>query len=185
MNGLEQAILGAVVKAQTNHLATTGWGLWWGPESFLQYELARAITSKTSHLVYTEASPAKIAQDRGGPGRGRPLSGLRQRFDLVVWRKSTDRLRAVAEVKRAWTFPYVDGDARKLEKFVRLKQAQCAGYLVLYSDVGASARSETLAKRRNKWALALKRRGWAMVGFREPTPATDRSRWCVCLFRLN
>lgn len=185
MNNLERALFHGAIRAQANHIARTGWWLWWGPESYLQYELARSI-ARTSHLVYTEASPKKIAQEHDIVFRGRPPKISRRRFDLVVWRKSENSLRAIIEIKRAGRPEPVISDARKVESYLNLKYSNGTGYLVVYSEAKDAKRRSTLARRIEKILEILRNRGWLLVTQRICFPRNGEGwGWSMCLLRYD
>jgi len=104
MNQLEKAIIGGAEAAQSDYENMTGWWLSHGPESFLMCAIANQVTKKGGFWVFVEASPKKIREERDdGPPRGRPSKSLGQRFDIVVWTKASSDVRAIIEVKRAWS----------------------------------------------------------------------------------
>jgi hypothetical protein len=154
VNKLEKAIIEGVKTAQKDYCKMTG-GWWWlshGPESFLQHAIAIKIHKQENYCVYPEASPKKIMKERDDPLRGRPPKNLDQRFDLVVWDKSTDNLRAILEIKRAWSIADLKGDREKIETYIKQNKFVKNGYLVAYSEAKSS---ETLKNRLMHWANRL------------------------------
>ena len=96
-----------------------GWWLYHAPESFIQSHLALHIAHNGEFCVYPECSPkrwkASVSRGNGTKPRGRPFSAHnKKRFDLVIWRKSGKRPRAIVEIKRAvYASPLVE-DAGKI-----------------------------------------------------------------------
>jgi hypothetical protein len=132
MDGLEKRIFNGCIRAQKTYSNMTGgWWLWHGPESFIQHEVARSIRrSHKGFEAYAETSPRKIMAEHDLPLRGRPLKEdrLRQRFDVVVWKKTKNELRAVIEIKRGGAIVgQVARDAGKIQKYLSLKNSRGTG----------------------------------------------------------
>lgn len=59
----------------------------------------------------------------------------RSRFDLVFWFKSKDEVKAVLEIKKAWTKRPIENDIDKVTRFPGKKIAEnAAGYVLHYTD---------------------------------------------------
>ena len=120
VNKLENCIINGVPKIQRLYnKVSDGWWLYHAPESFIQSHLALHIAHNGEFCVYPECSPkrwkASVSRGNGTKPRGRPFSAHnKKRFDLVIWRKSGKRPRAIVEIKRAvYASPLVE-DAGKI-----------------------------------------------------------------------
>lgn len=200
MNKLEIAIRDALPRAQQRYSEMTGWWLAHGPESFLQHEIARNILRTRKAMVFIEVSPRKIAAEFPTKGRGRTYEA-QKRFDLIVWQKSSYRVRAVIEIKRAWNKKPVLKDAKKMRSYMLHKNAAKTGYVLVYSDTHsarnrsrASDRREHLTKRFEAWGDRLKKTGWKYIDSDAFSPhrkyAQDANgkkiwSWGYVLFRLD
>jgi hypothetical protein len=118
MNKIEEAIIEGTRKAQREYEYMTGWWLSHGPESFIMCEVAYMIAKKADFSVFIEASPKKILSEREEKLRGRRPANHGQRFDIVVWHKSRNDIRAIIEVKRAWSIANLRGDSEKIIKYM-------------------------------------------------------------------
>jgi len=179
MNKLERAIIDGVKTAQKDYCEMTG-GYWWlshGPESFLQHLIAIKINKQEGFYVYPEAWPKKIMKERDYHSRGRPPRNLDQRFDLVVWNKSSDNLRAILEIKRAWSISDLRDDREKIGTYIRQNKFVKTGYLVAYTE---AKRSETLLNRLISWANRLN----CDLVESHIGPSEGEWVWAVGLFKL-
>lgn len=186
MNQLERSIISGAVKAQKQYETMTGgWWLDHGPESFFQIIVAQQVC-KLGHNVYVDATIKKLRDGRAQPGR--PTKDLQKRPDLSVWNKSTDTLRAAIEIKRAWSFPPVRSDAKKLTRILGFKGAPKSGYLLVYTDhAGKTDRIgkepiEIIKGRFDTWADEL---GWSLVGTTVEGGKNDNPAWGVGLLRRD
>lgn len=134
MNELERIVVDAVKTAQRDYESMTGWWLWHGPESFMVSSVARLIGKQGDFSVYLDASPKKIQKELEEHRRGRPRKNQGKRFDIVVWRRASDRLRAILEVKRAWSITGLRADRKKMAEFLSSKNYDIAGYLLVYTE---------------------------------------------------
>lgn len=185
LNKLERAILGSAERAQGTCMRMTGgWWLWHAPESFLQHQIARAIV-RTGNEVFTEASPAKIAREHNSPLRGRPAHNKQKRFDIVVWQRSQNLLRAAIEIKRTSTLQPVVKDAVKLRKYLDQRNSHGVGYLLVYSEAKGANRVERLRKRASSAAAHLKATGWTMLSAVVHSPRSSPWSWSVYLLRYG
>src|SRR5208282_4667903 len=146
--------------------------------------------------VFTETSPVKIQYEHDKPLRGRPprKERQRQRFDVVVWQKTSNKVRAIIEIKRGGpeVFAQVAKDADKLKKYLSMKGAHGTGYLLFYSEASGSNRRPKIKDRIQTLSKRLKPRGWKQVkckiGNRSGEPPDEKGRlwsWCICLMRFN
>ena len=137
MNNLEKAILDAVKKAQEFHIDMTG-GLYLGysHESFLQNFIAMKMFKNTDHCVFVDPSPKKIREWYASAGNRPPKDmNLRERFDLVFWLKTQDRVKAIVEIKVTWRKKPVMDDVHKLSQYLNTKDGQgTRGYVLYYTD---------------------------------------------------
>lgn len=87
---------------------------------------------KMGHWVYIDASPKKIREALDSPGKKEPKN---QRFDLVFWFKSEDRVKAIVEIKvRQWKQPVMK-DLKKVKNYLKDKDGKnVAGYVLWYDD---------------------------------------------------
>ena len=140
----ERAILDAAVSAQEFHMDMTGGQyLWESHESFLQNYIAFRFAKfdakgrfrRNGYCVYIDSSPKKIREGLHKAYSGRtPMKG--KRFDLVFWFKSKDEVKAILEIKRAWTKKPIECDIAKVTNFLRSAMASNvrAGYVLHYTD---------------------------------------------------
>ena len=138
-NKFEKAILDAAVAAWDFHYAMTGGAyLHYTHESFLQNYIAVQLFKKEGFYVYVDPSPKKIRNDsKPGVIAKKPPKNLnlKQRFDLVIWLKTEDRVKAIIEVKRAWSKPPVLKDVKKISRYLKTKDGGgISGYVLYYTD---------------------------------------------------
>jgi len=181
MNQLEKAIINGAEDAQKEYGELTGgWWLSHGPESFIEHSIAIKIKKK-GFWVYPEASPRKIMKERNDHPRGRPPKNLGQRFDLVVWSKSSNNIRAIIEIKRAWNITSLLNDREKIATFLKLNEYVKSGYLLAYTEAKGEKRADTLSNRLDYWALGLNCR---LVGYNTDAQGDGEWGWAFGLFRL-
>jgi hypothetical protein len=158
MNSLEKCLCDSMGDAFEKYQSVTGWWLWHAPEHFIQNVALTHIWEK-GWEVYPEATIKKITQAIGHPRRGRPPKSIKNRFDLVVWNRSSRRLRAVVEIKRTSRLAPLKGDAARIKKAMSGARTAKSGYLIVYSEADARAEkkrpSEILKKRYADWAEEL------------------------------
>ena len=144
-NRFEKKVLDAAVAAQEFHLAMTGGNqyLWESHESFLQsyiafrfakFDTEGRFDEENGYCVYFDASPKKIRQglENAYPGKT-PMK--RSRFDLVIWSRKRDEVKAILEVKRAWMKTPIEDDIKKVTEFLSKRIAEsAAGYVLYYTD---------------------------------------------------
>ena len=182
MNQLEKAILDGAKAAQSEYEDMTGWWLSHGPESFLMCTIANKVTKKGGFWVFVDASPKKIREEReDGPPRGRPPKNLAQRFDIVVWAKASNDVRAIIEIKRAWSIANLRGDRRKIAEFMEKNEHVKTGYLLAYTEAKGRQRDTTLSHRLKTWAESLK---CTLVGSTSNVKGDGEWGWAIGLFRI-
>ena len=136
-NNFEKAIMDAAKAAQEFHIEMTdGAYLWYSHESFLQNFIAIEMfkNKKMGHWVYIDASPKKIRESSDSASE-EDEEDSRQRFDLVFWLKSEDRVKAIVEIKvRQWKQPVMK-DIEKVSNYLGTKDGKnIAGYVLFYDD---------------------------------------------------
>jgi hypothetical protein len=183
MNQLEKAIIDGTRTAQKEYQKMTeGWWLSHGPESFIEHAVAIKV-ARIGFSVYPEASPKKIRLDLKAPPRGRPAKNLGQRFDIVVWYKTTNKIRAIIEIKRAWSIRSLRGDRTKVANFLRQKRGAHAGYLLAYTEAKGTRCETTLSRRLDYWADHFE----CTLAGKHIDPERDAAQWgwCIGLFRVK
>lgn len=177
MNQLEQAIFDGFKSAQRDYEnITDGWWLWHGPEAFLMCSIARAINKKGGYSVYLDASPKKVQRDYDEPQKGRPRNDQGKRFDLVVWKKSENKLKAIIEIKRSLGVHSLLIDRKKMVAFLRGNNDAIAAYLFVYTEAKGYRREITLNNRLGNWERKLKHS--RLVAHRvEPHMRDGRDEW--------
>ena len=183
MNQLEQAIIDGAKASQRDYEKMTGWWLSHGPESFLICTIANKLAKNAGFWVFVEASPKKIRKERDEhPPRGRPPKNLGQRFDIVVWQKASNDVRAILEIKRAWSITDLRGDRKKIADFMENSEYVNVGYLLAYTESKGQRRETTLTKRLKNWAERL---DCQLVGSTINAKGDGEWGWAVGLFRLQ
>jgi hypothetical protein len=178
MNQLEKAIIDGVWTAQRQYQKMTdGWWLSHGPESFIEHFVAVAVARK-GFSVYPEASPKKIMKEFDTPPRGRPANNFGQRFDIVVWLKSAEEVKAIIEIKRAWSIKSLRVDRRKVATFLRQGHAR-AGYLLAYTEAKSEAKLQEHLK---YWAYEL---NCKLVGRHIDSQEDEKWQWAIGLFKVR
>jgi len=182
MNKLEKAIITGTKLAQQQYEEMSGWWLSHGPESFIMCAVAAQLAKKNNFYVFIEASPEKIRIERGFPHRGRPDPDRRKRFDIVIWQKSKNDIRAIIEVKRAWNLGNLRKDREKISKYIVSKGFVKTGYLLAYTEAKGKRRKDTLNKRITHWASELK---CQLAGSIMEWKGDGEWGWAACLLRFN
>jgi hypothetical protein len=180
-NDLEKLIISAAKKSIALHEQVTG-GDWFdsGPESFLQVCLAQQISKGGNFSVQLEASPKKVNRTLEAVHAGKPSSNHNQRFDLIVWFKHEEKIRAIIEVKRAWTKVGPVKDGEKIKKYLHQKNSKAkTGYLVVYS---VRKNVETMIRMFNNIADDVGGKFITSVELKKPV---EGSYWAVGLVRID
>ena len=132
-NQFETKILEAAKEAQHFYTEMTGeYYIWHAHESFLQNFIVFKMADE--YCIYIDCSPEKIKKDTTAGGRGKtPMKN--KRFDLVFWKKSEDKVKAVVEIKRACYPSLVVKDVEKVANFGKCKHPMAnSGYVLYYTD---------------------------------------------------
>lgn len=154
MNRLEIAICKAAKRASKICINITGHSLYDAPESLFQSLVGASIGS--SWYVLFEATRAKIGYYHQKPLLGRPPK-LKSRYDLVVWNRSKDTLRAVIEMKRGMIITdAMRRDAERIRQATAKQYRASAGYLLTYSTIEDTKSAEMLELRLKRWADDMK-----------------------------
>jgi hypothetical protein len=156
MNQLEKAIIEGTQAAQREYEFMTGCWLSHGPESFIMCTVANEVARKANFAVFIEASPKKILEERDEKLRGRPPANHKQRFDIVVWQKAKNNIRAIVEVKRAYSITGLRKDREKISNYMASSAFVSTGYLLAYTEAKVKKKREnTLKNRLRNWASEL------------------------------
>jgi hypothetical protein len=151
-NALEDAICSGIIDAQKKYYEMTGHLLRHAPEAFLSTLIAMKIHEKLRCSVYMDAALSRIAREREESGilsgeRPKP-EDLSLRPDISVWGKTTGRIRAAIEVKRApWTAG-ISKDVERLRRLVGKDYGPKAGYVVSHT---VSDKENTVNARIDHW----------------------------------
>lgn len=178
MNKLEKKIFRGALKAHRIYGKMTGglW-LWRGPESILQMQIALLLHG--DYYVDVETSPRKINEDKDKKPRGRPPKNKNHRFDVIVWKKSSQRIRAIVEIKRTSKTGALKPDAAKLRKYrAGAASDEFDGYLLVYSE---AKRGATLDHRIVQAAIATR----ARVIDKHVSQLSEEWQWSMALLRLK
>ena len=87
----------------------------------------------TKRCIYVDPSPKKLRESSENAGR-KPPKQLKQRFDLVFWMKTSDRVKAILEVKVSWEKNPVIGDIEKVSEYINKYESGATGYVLYYTD---------------------------------------------------
>ena len=182
MNQLEKAIIEGTQAAQREYEFMTGWWLSHGPESFIMCTVANKVARKANFAVFIEASPKRILEERDEKLRGRPPASHKQRFDIVVWQKSKNNIRAIVEVKRAYSITGLRKDREKISNYMDSNDFVSTGYLLAYTEAKGKKRENTLKNRLRNWAREL---SCVLTGSFVDGKGDGEWGWAVGLFRLS
>lgn len=186
MKQLSTAVLNAAVRAHRDYdNRSGGYWLWHAPEFFLTVHVARGI-GRRNWEVWCDASPRKIVEANTAVRQGRQPLNKNHRFDIVVWHKSEDTVKALIEVKKAWSIATLKADVRKLRKQSRMKKAAAkAGYLLVYSEAKHKRHErigrDAVLKRFKRWSKELRTR---LAGTRQYAPREEKWAWGFALLRV-
>lgn len=181
MSKFEQAIIDGAVAAQKDYSQMTNWWLDHGPEYFITSIVAKHIATEHGCCVFPEASPKKIKKEINAPPKRGPIpKSDSQRFDIVVWQKKLSIVRAIIEVKRAYTIKPLQDDKKKIQDYMKKNPKLVKnGYLLVYT---VAKRINTLPNTLSRWAEQLK---CTLVGSHIGEDETGEWRWAVGLFKIN
>ncbi len=185
MRELEDTILRAAVATERWYSGKTNYWLSHAPEFLITAQVARGIGRKNWE-PWCDASPRKIIRANRAKPVGRPQNDSNQRFDIVVWHKTSYTVKALIEVKRAWSAHALMKDATKLRRQgQRTKASIKSGYLLVYSDaVHKKAKrtgKETLRRRFDDWKQKLRARS---IQIRAYAPRQEDAAWGFVLLRV-
>ncbi|MDE0093476.1 MAG: hypothetical protein OXO49_03120 [Gammaproteobacteria bacterium] len=143
-NKFEYSILTTALNAQRFHIDMTGgWYVWYSHESFLQNFIARELAS--DYRLNVDLSRKRLRNAVRPRGRPPNPESLRQRFDLIVWSKTTAKVKAVIEIKIGWSKAPVLRDVIKVQDFRKTAHGRdAAGYVLYYTD-------KIRSKKGNEW----------------------------------
>jgi len=183
MNQLEMKIIAGAKIAQKDYTSMSGgWWLSYGPESYITCRVADYLSKGLDLCVFIEASPKKILKERLTITRGRPAGNLGKRFDIVVWQKSSDDIKAIIEVKKAWDINLLNLDKIKITRYMEKNHFIKTGYLLVYTDIKAQSKRNGLTTRIRNWERDLKCK---LVGSFLHEEENANWHWGVCLFRID
>jgi hypothetical protein len=181
MNKLENAILDGAVKAHEVYEGVSGGGwLWHAPESFILPFVAIEVAEE-GFLVYPETSPKKLNEELGVKKRGKPRKNVGERFDLVIWYKSNEKVRCIVEVKRSQNIHPVRTDADKVRKHLSQGVAK-TGYVLVYCEADGD---EQVNKLREKFEYWAEETGSGLVGHHIDPEGNGEWTWGFVLLRLD
>lgn len=169
MSTFEDLIKKGARKSQSWALSMAGESLYTFPEHLIMVVLGRYISEECGRKgcdVYLDCTLRKIFDNIGIQKPSR-IPKKNVRFDLVIWKGETKRLKALIEIKKANGISHIKPDAKKLRdnrefikdaltkrpntKLVR-QSAILPCYLLFYSEVEGEGRKKLLEKRGHEWA---------------------------------
>ena len=181
-NALEKSIIEGAKEAQEDYENMSGWWLSHGPEYFLTSIVSNWLCKKSGFYVYPEASPKKIAEEHKRPRQEQPSKMQGKRFDIVVWNKSNIRLRAIIEIKLAWSIRPLIPDRNKMRGFLSTSEHKPTCYLLVYTTAKGPNRVETLKRRFMHWEKKLE---CNLVHEHVDTQGDGEFSWALALLRLQ
>lgn len=181
MTKFEQTIIDGAIAAQEDYSGMTNWWLDHGPEYFITSIVAKHIATEHGCCVFPEASPKKIKKEINAPPKRGPVpKSDSQRFDIVVWHKASNTVKAIIEVKRAYTIKPLQDDKKKILDYMNKNQDLVKnGYLLVYT---VAKKVDTLPNTLRSWAERLK---CTLVGSQIGEDETGEWRWAFGLLKLN
>lgn len=179
MNNLEKAIIEGSVQAQQEYIKLTNWWLSHGPEYFITCCVSRNIREVNGYLVFPEASPKKIKSEINLKKRGPTPKSDGKRFDIVVWEKHTENIRAIIEIKRAYNIEPVRNDYKKIVEHMKKLEFVKNGYIIAYYE---AKKIETIKNTYNRWADSL---GCSLVGSTIGEDQHSDWKWGFGLFKIS
>jgi hypothetical protein len=143
--------------------------------------------SKLGHTVYIDASHKRLKAEMQHT-RGRPIKFIKQRPDISIWTKADDKLRAIIEIKKAWSSVFVKSDARKIEKYLMSNNSAKTGYILVYSETkdakNGKNRLNVLEQRFNAWAGKISAKSsWSLIWSIQREAQGEEWAWGFCLLR--
>jgi hypothetical protein len=95
-----------------------------------------------------------------------------------VWLKASEEIKAIIEIKRAWSIRSLRGDRKKVATFLRQGQAR-TGYLLAYTEAQGATK---LMKRLEYWAKYHK---CTLVGKHVDSQRYEKWQWAIGLFKVR
>ena len=186
MNKFEQAILKTAKAAQRFHLRMTdGAYLWYSHESYLQNYIAIHMFKQQKYCIYVDPSPKKLQESSENAGK-KPSKYPEQRFDLVFWMKSKDKVKAILEVKVSREKSPVIKDIHKISEYIKKNGNGITGYVLYYTDKKRKERSKgkdsEVLKRR--FSSVSKDKGIELIGSHISDPK-NADPWGFALYRCR
>lgn len=187
LNDLEEAIGKGLKITFKEYGEMADYWLWHAPEYFITVGVGRAIHKETGAGIYMDASLKRIYKQRKDQGEplilGKPPSYLSNRPDISVWFKSSEKIRAAIEIKRASNISPVKKDVARLRRIVGKAHGPKVGYAICYSEARPKeSTNASLEKRFSQWE---KETGTNRIitEFRGPD---DNGWWCGwCVLRVD
>ena len=82
-----------------------------------------------------EAWAAYLEKKSSVSASRKPPKIVGQRFDLVFWKKSEDKVKAILEIKEVWEKKPVLNDIRKISDYLKTREGRdVQGYVLYYTD---------------------------------------------------
>ena len=182
---LGERISDGVKEAHSRYERMTGWWLQHAPEHFLQNEVARSIWEKgNGNDVYIDASNTKVRADaEAKTKRGWPKKDSGKRFDISVWHRSKNTLKAVIEIKHGerTLFTRVKKDAKRIEDAAKCPNAASVGYILVYS---VKKNKEGIETDFRTWKKELGSK-WTLASHFVTKPHNEDWAWGFALLRFN
>lgn len=177
MNNLEKAIIQGAEIAQKEYSELTNWWLSHGPEYFITCEVSKNIAKSNGYLVFPEASPKKIKSEINLVKRGPVPKSDGERFDIVVWEKHTQNIRAIIEIKRSYNINPIRNDLNKVKDHLKKMNFVKNGYILAYHE---AKKIETISNAFTRWSEEL---GCKLVGTTTGNDFKDEWKWGFGLFK--
>ena len=189
MNVLEKAISKGIKSTFKEYEEMADYWLSHAPEYYVTVGVARAIYKHSGNAVFMDASLKRIYAHRKSQGEpiilGKPPEYLSNRPDISVWFKTSQRVKAAIEIKRAYTIGPVKLDVERLRRVVGKAYGPAVGYVIAYSEAKprkSKSSNETLSKRFDHWASETKTQ---MVAKEFGGPDDDGWWWGWCVLRVD
>lgn len=176
MNQLEKTILGSAIRAQNLYKKISGgWWLSHGPEYFITSTLATDIFRLGGYSVFMEASPRKILNEITQEQR----NADNIRFDLAIWEKSTNKIRAIIEIKMARDINVLIKDKIKITDYKRINNFVKNGYILFYTELKTI---DKLKSRLSDWPDKL---NCTLVGHKVDEKGDGTWKWAIALLKVR
>ena len=163
MTLIEHAIKRGLKNTFKLYERMTDYWLSHAPEYFVTVGIAQTIHKDTEGGVFMDVSLKRIYSHRKSQGeasiRGKPPFYLSNRPDISVWYKSSPRVKAAIEIKKAYSLDPVKKDVARLRRIVGKPHGPKVGYVVAYSETKprkSKSTSDSLSARFDKWEKSTK-----------------------------